>query len=141
LKQPYRKDQQRFLNCFPLQAIILGITDTNWQGVKIGWIFWGWKGKVENFGVFTFVQFWVRLDSPYMSLPICPLFSALFLFLPYQFDSQVCYWSLSKLALLNDLFLYGITVCFLISLKSLIESIQNIIISEVHSFKLLGRGK
>jgi len=39
-----------------------------------------------------------------MSLPICPLFSALSSFFPYQFDCQVCYWSLSKLAYLNDLF-------------------------------------
>jgi hypothetical protein len=54
-------------------------------------------------------------------------------------NSQVCHWSLWKLAYLNDLFLYGITVCFLISW---FECIQNItVIRSLFLLKLLRRGK
>ena len=56
MKQPYGKDQQRFLDCFPLQALILvygrhKLLGYSWMG------FWKGEGKeVENFGVVVFGQ-------------------------------------------------------------------------------------
>jgi hypothetical protein len=108
--------------------------------VKIGWTFWGGREKLKFLEYhLARVQFWlgrILLFLPSTYLPL--FFSALSSFFPYQFDSQVCHWSLWKLACLNDLFLYGITVYFL---KSLIESIQNINCQKFILFKLLGRGK
>ena len=40
LKQPYGKDQQRFLVCFPLQEIILGKRQAQVGGI-LAWVFWG----------------------------------------------------------------------------------------------------
>jgi hypothetical protein len=88
LKQPYGKDQQRLLDCFPLQALIL-VYDRHKFGVK-GWlVFWKGEGKeVENFGVLQFGQgtilvcfgFSLFLPSINLSLPfqpyppICPFY-------------------------------------------------------------------
>ena len=68
-KQPYGKDQQRFLNCFPLQALILvndrhKLMGKNWMDFRKG----GEK-EVEKFGRFfkeltlKLLTFWTTVQG------------------------------------------------------------------------------